>query len=317
MPGKKGEGGLLVNMASEERGKPEQKPDVTVSEPELASREKILIGGIWVEISELDDNTPFRIDGDNIVINRQKFEKEKESVTKALADSINNGDRDVFDKMTRGMAGSGDEAVLDLYIDLQKIFSEKNPKKLDSINVDLLSQGIAQRNLIREGLKPQVAKLPFIFKDRNGKRLDLENDIDIVFVKGPVRSTYGIVIGAKVGIDEIEIPEKIRPGQLQPDFLNIEKDRTTGSITIPFEKGNSERYIDTVEIRKGPIDLPAIVAREEAEEQRKSARDKKIREKERELEQERKRNRSYSPPPASSPRRSSESGGYGYVNVSG
>ena len=96
-----------------------------------------------------------------------------------------------------------------------------------------------------------------------------------------------------------------RNAEFQPDFLKIEKDPVADSITIPLKptKDGSESYVTTIEVRKGPVDLPAKVAREEVEEQTRKARKRKEEE--------------YNPPPARTPRRSSESGGYGYVRVSG
>ena len=275
------------------------------SEPVLASKERILIAGVWIELVDMAaEATPFRIEGNNLVIDKERFNKEREAVKEVLAEAIRKGDRAVFDKMTGGLSLAEDEEHIDLYIDLQKLFKEKSAKRLDSINVDLLTDGIAQRNIIREGLKPQVAKLPFSFRDRSGNLLDMEKDIDIVFIRGKGEA-YKLIVGAKKGIDEIELPDDFSPDQFQPDFLKIEKDPVADSITIPLKptKDGSESYVTTIEVRKGPVDLPAKVAREEVEEQTRKARKRKEEE--------------YNPPPARTPRRSSESGGYGYVRVSG
>jgi hypothetical protein len=278
------------------------------NEPVLASREKILIAGIWLDLVDMPEGSPpLRIKDGKILMDAKRYSQECEDVKKALADSIEKKDEDTFNKMTGGLGLAEDEEVIDLYIKLKKLFKSGNAKKLDSINVDFLTDGIAQRNIMREGLKPQVAKLPFSFVDRNGAKLDIERDLDIVFVKDK-SGGYKLIVGSKKGIDEIEVPDNISSGKFQPDFLKIDKDAVTDTITIPLRpaKDGSESYVDSIEIRKGPIDLTQKLAREESEEQAKKAKKRRERD-----------SSNYSPPPARSPSRSSESGGYGYTRVSG
>lgn len=283
---------------------PVNSEEVADVELKLASRERILVAGIWLDLTDLPDGSPpFQIKSGKISIDKKRFLEEKEKVEKALEASIRTGDEHTFNKMTGGLKFAEDEEQVDAYIKLRKLFDLGKSSKLKSINVDFLTDGIAQRNIMREGLKPQVEKLPFTFMDRNGKALDHEKDLDLVFVKDK-DGGYKLIVASKKGIDEIVVPEAFNADQFQPDFLKIDKDVVTDTITIPLKpsRDGSESYVVSVEIRKGPIDLPHKLAIEEAQEIAKRAR--------------KKREENYNPPPVRTPRRSSESGGYGYTSVS-
>lgn len=293
-------------MAKEEKERVPQiiPEEIEGAEPKLASRERVLVGGIWLDLIDLPEGTPaFQIKDGKIRIDKKRFLEEKEKVEKALEASIWVGDEDTFNRMTGSLRFAEDEEQIDAYIKLRKLYDGGKSSKLKSINVDFLTDGIAQRNIMREGLKPQVEKLPFSFMDRNGNKLDTEKDLDIVFVKDK-GGAYKLIVASKKGIDEIVVPETFSADQFQPDFLKIDKDEVTDTITIPLKpaRDGSESYVISVEIRKGPINLPQKLATEEAQEIAKRTR--------------KKREEDYNPPPARTPRRSSESGGYSYTNVS-
>lgn len=270
---------------------------------------QILTGAIWLEIDKAPEGEPaFRIKKGRLFIDREALKAAKDSVKKALADSISSGDEAIFSKLTRGIESTRDEELIELYEQLLEAFKrrEKNPFKLKEINVDLLTDGIAERNIIREGLKPHIKQLPFVFRNRNGEELDRDRDVDFVFIRDKDKD-YKLIVGSKKGIGGIELPDELGESQFAPDLLGITKDSVTDTIIIPLKAARDgiKPLVPNIEIRKGPIDLVRIVSYEEETAKAKKKRGE---------EDEKKR---YSPPPPRAPRRSSESGGYGYTNVSG
>ena len=285
---------------------------------------RFLVGTIFTEISDLPAGAPITLKDGKLHINREGLEEEKAKVKKALSDSIENGDEAVFLNMTAGLESSDVEELVDLGEKLKGAFARrtKNPFELKSINVDLLTDGIAERNLIREGLKPQIARQPFTFKDKDGKDLDLENDVEFVFAKNKDEG-YKIIVGSKKGIAEINVPIDLDDSKFQPDFTKIDKDTVNNSIVIPLKaaKDGTESLVTMFEIHKGPINLKEVLIYEEdkqdifnAKAARKSSQtpssptdsidDKPV-------------SPTYRPPTPRPPRRSSEGGGYGYTRVSG
>ena len=91
------------------------------------------------------------VDG-QIRINERRLGEEREKVKKALADSIENGDEAFFFRITSALELINDEELIELREKLRQAFESKsqNPFELHSINVDLLTNGIAERNLILE-----------------------------------------------------------------------------------------------------------------------------------------------------------------------
>jgi hypothetical protein len=277
----------------------------------LVSKEGILLGGIWIEVINAPEETrPFWIEDGVVKMEYNRLILERESVKKALAESIASGNEDVFSSLTGSLKMATDEELIDIYIKLQKAFIEhsQNPFELHSINVDLLTDGIAERNLIREGIKPQIRQQPFIFRDSNGRELDSDRDLDYIFVRGRNKA-YKLIVGSKKGIASIEIPNELESDKFQPDLNKIEKDPVTDTITIELKDAlnGSTPFISVVEIRKGPIDLIQKAKNEEA----RAQSDRVHRKKETEDQE------TYQPPTPTSPRKSSESGGYGYTKVSG
>ncbi len=275
---------------------------------------RFLVDTIFTEISDLSAGAPIALKDGQLYMDRESLEQEKTKVKKALSDSIENGDHEVFLSMTAGLESSDIEELVDLGEKLEQAFASrtKNPFELKSINVDLLTDGIAERNLIREGLKPQIARQPFSFKDKDGNVLDQEKDLDFVFAKN-VKSGYKIIVGSKKGIDQIDVPIQIENGKFDPDLTKIDKDPVNDSITIPLSnaKDGTETLATVIEIRKGPINLIEILKKQEEREQKAK--------KPSEVEQAEDSYMAsvYSPPPPRPPRRSSEGGGYGYTRVSG
>ncbi|KKQ90073.1 MAG: hypothetical protein UT12_C0002G0004 [Candidatus Curtissbacteria bacterium GW2011_GWC2_38_9] len=277
---------------------------------------RFLTGLIYTEIVELESDTPIMIVDGQIRINERRLGEEREKVKKALADSIENGDEAFFFRITSALELTNDEELIELREKLRQAFESKsqNPFELHSINVDLLTNGIAERNLIREGLKPQIARIPFSFEDKNGKELDPEEDIVFVFTRGK-KNQYKIVVGSKKGIDKINVPKQLEDSKFQPDFANIDKDPVNNSITIPLKsaRDGTESLVSIVEVHKGAIDLIAALQKEEVAEEEEVTSPSRSRRSSSSASS----SPAYNPPTPRPPRRSSEGGGYGYVRTSG
>lgn len=283
----------------------------------LPSRD-ILIGGIWIEIDQAKEGEkPFRIIDGKIHMDEGRLTSEKEDVKKALFGSIKEGDKEIFTRMTKGLEKTGDEDLAKLYKKLKSAFRAKDFEpllKLKSINVDMLTNGIAERNLIREALKPKIKKLPFVFYDKYGKLLDNENEVDFIFVKDK-GDKYKIVIGSRKGIGSIELPDDLENDQYQPALEGMDIDNVTDSRIIPLRpaKDGSDPLISTMEIRMGPIDIVEQASKEESRAQAEKAQQKK---QDQQFQAPTYPGSQYTPPSPQPPRRSSEGGGYGYASVS-
>lgn len=300
----------------EEKVAPLPVAEAKKPEEELSVQKPLLIGGIYLDLVDLPKGTPaFQMKDGKIFMDKTAFAKQQEEVKGALAKAIEEGNVEIFERLTKGLKQTGDPDLAVLYKELLDLFEKRtaNPSTLKAINVDLLTDGIAQRNIIREGLKPEINKHPFVFRDRDGNPLAGDN-LDYVFVQGK-NDTYKLIVGSKKGIDSIELPDNLTDNQFTPDLLKIEKDPVSGAITIPLKdsKDGTTPVTSFVEIHKGPIDIIARVKKQESEEQAKKARRKSAASNDDEEDEENK----FNPPSPRAPRRSSESGGYGYTSVSG
>jgi hypothetical protein len=274
-------------------------------EVDLTLPGKLLVGGVWMEIDDAPDGQPpLRIVDGLLHMDKKRLDEEKTVVNKALSDSIANGDIDIFTRLTRGLDFAVDKDLIVLRNKLQKAFKKQSKTVLEEINVNLLTDGVAERNIIREGLKPQIQLQPFIFRDREGNILDPDTEVDYIFVKGK-GNTYKVIVGSKKGIAGIELPNDLPKNVFRPDVGNIEKDPVTDAITIPLgdAKDGSSPLVTTIEIRKGPINIIEKASREEQKAQAEKVRKKKA--------------KAYAPSKPKVPKKNSESGGYGYVSSSG
>jgi hypothetical protein len=284
--------------------------------------DRLLGGGIWIEIdSNLKPGDPIRVRKGHVHLSEEGLNQEKAVVKKALSCSIEESNEEIFIRMTKGLENTQNPDLQDLYQDLLDAFKNKtkNPFNLAEINVDLLTNGIAERNLIREALKSKITQLPFRFKNKNGELVE-QDKIDYIFVRD-TGGKYRLIVGSKQGIAMIEVPDKLKDDQFHPDLTKVDRNPNTDAIIFPLgrSKDKSDPIASIIEIIKSPIDIIQLAAREELEAQRKKAKQAE-RERKKEIERERERryreNQTYNPPPPSAPRRSSESGGYGYTRVS-
>jgi hypothetical protein len=277
-------------------------------------RDRLLVGGIWVEIDpKLKPEDPIMVREGHVHLSEEGLNREKTVVKIALSVSIEEGNEEIFTRMTKGLENTQDPELQDLYQNLLKAFKNKtkNPFNLAEINVDLLTNGIAERNLIREALKSKITQLPFKFQNKNGELIE-QDKIDYIFVRDAGKK-YRLIVGSKQGIAMIEVPDKLKDDQFHPDLTKVDRNPNTDAIIFPLgsSKDKSDPIASIIEIRKGPIDIIQLAAREELEAQKE-----KVKQAKREKEKRDRKNQAYSPPPPSAPRRSSESGGYGYTQVS-
>lgn len=278
--------------------------------------DRLLIGGIWIEIDpKIKLGGPIKVREGHLHLSEEGLNREKAVVKTALSDSIEEGNEEIFTRMTKGLENTQDPDLQDLYQDLLEAFKNKtkNPFSLAEINVDILTNGIAERNLIREALKSKITQLPFKFQNKNGEPIEPDK-IDYIFVRD-TGEKYRLIVGSKKGIAMIEVPDELKDDQYHPDLTKVDRNPNTNAIMFPLgrSKSKSDPIASIIEIRKEPIDIIKLAAKEESEAQREKI---KQAEKEREKDRRDRENQSYSPPPPSAPTRSSESGGYGYTQVS-
>jgi hypothetical protein len=291
-----------------------EQPDLKKEKENL--RDSLLVGGIWIEIDpKIKSGGPIKIREGHVHLSEEGLNQEKAVVKQALSRSIEESDEKTFTRMTIGLENTQDPDLQDLYQDLLKAFKNKtkNPFELAEFNVDLITNGIAERNLIREVLKPKIKQLPFRFQNKNGDLIE-QDKIDYLFVRD-TGEQYRLIVGSKQGIAMIEIPDKLKDDQFQPDLIKVNRNPNTDAIIFPLgrSKDKNDPLVSIVEIRKGPIDIIQLAVKEELEAQREKA---KQTEREREKERRDRENRTYTPPQPSAPARSSESGGYGYARTS-
>jgi len=306
---------------------PQEVDDIgnNIAQPDLQRPEAIelrspgprfLVGLIYSEIIDLPGNNPVTIEDGQLKIDRERLEDERQRVKKALSDSIGNGDEQVFLKMTGGLESSDIEELADLAQKLKQAFDARtrNPFELQSINVDLLTDGIAERNLIREGLKPQIARQPFIFKDRGGNVLG-DDDLDFVFAKKKEEG-YKILVASKKGIDQIDVPFELNDDKFKPELTRVDKDLVNNSIIIPLSDAadGTKPLVAVFEILKGPLNLVDVLKKQESIDQKKQ---KPSEPGSASVRLPITSTPNYNPPALRTPRRSSEGGGYGYARSSG
>lgn len=240
-----------------------------------------------------------RIGSDGIELDQQSLDKQREQVSVWLNESIISGDEKTLGIYLRNVDNRDDDAN-ELSDKIREAFEKNDPSVLNSVRISGITNGIAERNLIREGIKAEIPRLPFVFRDRQGNQLNLQEDIDIIFTqKGGRGGGYKFVIGSKKGIESITFPEELPSNMFKPDITQITKS-DAGAIMLPIGSAadGTESPVVVVDIRKGPIDLSAAFSEEE---ERKQAPMDWLKEM---SELEKKRNKSNPPSPQNLPTRS-------------
>lgn len=275
--------------------------DVDSATPELDTP-AVISPDFAIDIVELPADGPaIKIQDETIFLDKDRLKAEMVSVTDWLVGGVESGDETVLEVYLRNLPGTASEDdVSELKSQLETAFETKDASglKLDELHVNVVSAGIAERNLIREGIRPELLRQPFYFRDKQGNVLSGESDLDIVFARDDRRqgSGYRVIVGSRQGIDAIVIPKELPADKFVPDMTKMTKDELRDIITIPLKQAadGTMPSAATIEIHRDPVDLIEDLARQERVEAEQEAR----RERDRQEEEERQR-RQYSPPPPS------------------
>lgn len=231
---------------------------------------KFFVGeGLVPEIVELPKGSlPMRIVDGVIQLDKDRLNEEKKRMGGVLKEAIGTGNEKLFGIFLRNLEAIDNKESRALIEKLKKAFSTRDPGllKLDELRVSIATDNIAERNLIREGLRPEISRQPFSFKDKKGDTL-LPEDIDFIFVRNNKRGQFKIIIGSKKGIETIGIPDQLPDDKFVPNMMKVEKDPTADIIEIPLKPAadGHEPSAVIVQIKKGKIDLPAQLDLEERE----------------------------------------------------
>jgi hypothetical protein len=247
------------------------------SAPKEETAKKFLGDTLSPQIMTLSGGLRVRFFDGQIQLDKSALETEIQRMDTTLHAAILSGDEKILTIYLRNVEQmEDDEGAKVLAERLRAAFRERDPRhlQLDAIHVDDISRGIAERNLIREGLRGQIARQPFTFRDGKGRLLDAEDDVDFVFARDANDSSrFKIIVGSKKGIDTIAFPqdENFPRGMFRPDMAKVDRDEATETITIPLKAsldGNSPQAV-VIEVRKGPVDLPTALAEEERQDLRR------------------------------------------------
>jgi hypothetical protein len=253
---------------------------------------RILLGDVIApQIVHLPDgSSPMKISNGVIQLDEDALNLEKKKLTDSLRSAIEAGD----DKMLQIYLGNlqgDDEALVEARNLLKEAFASKNADKLElkSLSIDLATGGIAERNLIRQGLRAELPRIPFSFKDERGQNINVD-EIDYVFSRKEGKSdSFKLIVGFSKGIRSIGVVDDLADlgdDKFQPDLLKASKD-SDGVVAIPIKEARdgTEPTATIIEIRLGPIDIVSEIRRQQEEGQRRK----------KEEEDERERRNSYRP----------------------
>ncbi len=225
-------------------------------------------GNLFPEIRPLPGSaSPILIENGNIVIDKDRMLAEYERTREWLRNGVVAGDTKVLEVYLRNIVGDTDEED-ELREALKSAFEAKDPNLLrfDALHINEPTAGIAQRNLMREGLRPELDRQPFTFLDRDEQVLPFD-DLDFVFARNERKpDEFKIIVGSKKGIDSFVLPQgDLERNKFVPDLLKMEKDDDNGAIIVPLKsaKDGIQPSAPLIEIRKGPIDVMEELAKEE------------------------------------------------------
>ncbi len=234
--------------------------------PKVEKGYRLLIGNpLDAQIVNLDPSgLPVRIEGGVIQLDKERLEAERRKLRESLKAAIESGNERMLQIYLQNLQGK-EEGLKEAKEDLTEAFRLKDSSRLqlDNLHVNLATEGIAQRNLIRQGLQPELARHPFTFKGAGGRNLD-QDEVDIVFTRADEsRENFKIIVGSKRGIEGVGIPQEIPDDKFQPDMNTAQKDPSSGVITIPLKaaKDDTLPLATVVEIIKRPIDLVRELAK--------------------------------------------------------
>ena len=275
-----------------------------ISTQPLEDRLGIFIEGvIATEVTTLTNGRTIRVDGGKVLVDHTALMEEKKKVLNYLKVAIEEGNEAEVSKFLWYLDDQDSPEVVALRAEIQTALQQRNAQelKLNSLQVSLPIDQIAQRQLIKKALQMELPRYPFVFKNAQGRVLNPSTEVDFVFMRQS--DSFKLVVGSKEGIEAISFPESLSAEQFQPDLSGITPDPKTRTIKIPM-KGAADGESPSagvIVVKKGKIDLQqTLLEEEEEQEQSRPVPDTTT---------------SYSPPPpsVSQPRASRPSS---YISVS-
>jgi hypothetical protein len=257
-----------------------------------------------VEVVELAEGGPsMRLIDGTIQLDHDTHKMELANVYAWLLTGIGDGDQHVLAVYLRNIVGEDDEA-LQLRQKLITAFENQDTSglELNELTVNIVTAGIAERNMIRNGIRPELAKQPVHFKDKTGKLLTGDDDLDVVIAKDPKTSdTFKLIVGSRRGIETIHIPQNLQPDQFTPAYDKVSKDDIHNVVSIPLKAAadRTRPSISVIEVHIGPVEIVQALAQQEREARAEQDRAQQAQERqaEREREREKQHRATYSPPP--------------------
>lgn len=246
----------------------------------LEERRKIGLGSEFNSVVvdlPIDGPKMLLVNGE-IQLDQEARLKEIEKVNEWLNQGIRDGDESVQQVYLRNLVelDNSEEEKAELASRIETAFRTRDISHLlDQLTVEIVTAGIAERNLIREGLRPELIRQPFYFKDSDGVALSGEGDLDIVISRGDDGGDkFKVIVGSKLGINTIHVPETLPEDTFVPELAEASKDQLRDVVSIPLKKAanNSEPSIGIVEVHLGPIDLLTVIS--EQERKRAAAKEK-------------------------------------------
>lgn len=235
---------------------------------------QVTIGdAIIPEITSLPEGQSMQITEGRVLLDRDALERAKQGVIGRLRGAIESGDEHVVAGYSWYLEDSQDPDVVALRNQIQEALQQRNAAhlQLDALNVHLPTEGMAQRQLIKEGLQREISRYPFSFRGRDGQPLNQE-DLDFVFTRHSERpDTFKMIVASRRGIEAIAVPdpENFPQDKFQVDFASrdLAKDPNTGAMTIPLKAAadGTMPAVAIIEIRKEAVDLPAELIKKEEE----------------------------------------------------
>lgn len=216
--------------------------------------------------------SPVKIEGNKISIDKTALETEKNKVIEDFKKGIEEGNEGLIKSFLWYYEDREDEEGIKQRDAIKEALAKKDASslKFDAIQVNLPTEAIAQRRIIREKLKTEIQNYPFTFKDKDGNPLDSENDIDFVFASKGDGSGFKLMVGSKKGIAGVGVPQSLGDEKFKPDLTKMEKDVLAGKISIPVKKAGNGTLpsVSILEIYQGAVDINAQLLKEEEERER-------------------------------------------------
>lgn len=208
---------------------------------------------------------PVQFTADGVVMDEAAFNTALGNVNQRLIDAVTRGDAAEVERYLWYLEDQSGEDVDNFRQQLRDAVQRHDASQLvlDTFNVSLPNRGLAEKNLIKEAIEGKVGRLPFEFEDDAAGSIAASQTDFIYTQKG--RENV-LLVGSKKGIHGISVLTD-NPDMYEPDLDSIERDTSTGTITIklkPNKKGERPPVDKIIIFKDQKIDLPKeLVKREE------------------------------------------------------